>query len=129
MLEGDSNSAQVLGNSAYRLLIRWQDSLQVVDISAYAGKEIEARPDPAYRTKRDFDLVPSSVLKTYAIGAGFLIELVDEIRLITPRGSYPLIRERAARIRTFVHARRYQDTALVVGENGISLIGFFESVE
>jgi hypothetical protein len=37
-----------------------------------------------------------------------------------------LARERAARVRTFVHARRYQDVALVVGESDVRIIGFME---
>jgi hypothetical protein len=123
----ENGPAQVLGNSTYRLLIGWRDSVQVVDISAYPGKQIAARPDPAYR-KQELNIDPSSILKTYSIGGGFLVELIDEIRLIMPRGSYPLIKASAARIRTFVHARRYQDTALVVEEDGASLIGFFEFV-
>ena len=117
----------MLGNSAYRLLMRWQDSLSVVDIAAYRGRQIEARPDPKYRGHRAPDFAPGTVLKTYAISDGFLVELMDEIVMITPRGAYSLLRERAARIRTFSQARRYQDAILVVEENSVSLIGFFET--
>src|SRR5260370_10855089 len=123
----DAPTAQVLGNSADRLLIRWFDNLQVVDISAPRNKDLAARPDPNYRTLREADILPSSILKTYAIKSGFLVELFDEIHLITPKGSYLLVRERAARVRTFIHARRYQDVALIVGEESLSLIGFIES--
>jgi hypothetical protein len=124
-----SHAAQVLGNSAGRLLIRWRENLQVVDISARKGKGITVRADSRYQALREADVLTSPVLKTYAIGSGFLVELLDEIRLITPRGSYLLVREPAARIRTFFHARRYQDVALAVGENGLSILGFVESDE
>jgi hypothetical protein len=122
----DLDTAQVLGNSAGRLLVKWEDALQVVDISARRGKEITARADSQYRSLGEITTPPSAILKTYAINSGFLVELFDEVRLLTPRGSYMLARERAARVRTFVHARRYQDVALVVGESDVRIIGFME---
>jgi hypothetical protein len=126
----DSESAaRVLGNSISRLLIHWQDGLRVVDISAQTGRDIAARPDPKYVDTRESNVRPSSVLRTYAIESGFIVELFDEIQLITPQGSYVIAHQQAARIRTFVYSRRYQDIALVVGENNVTLIGFIESLD
>ncbi len=119
-------SARVLGNSNFRLLVLWQGSLRVLDVSAYKGKDIEVRPDDDFGIQRTGGISPTSILKTYAIGSGFLVELMDQIRLITSAGSYVLLRDRAARVRTFIHALRYRDVALIVEENGVSLVGFME---
>lgn len=118
---------RVLGNSEGRLLLHWHDTLRVVDISAQTGRDISARPDPKYGEHREDHIAPSSVLRTYAIESGFLVEVFNEIRLITPGGSYRVASEEAARIRTFVYSRRYQDMALIVGEENVTLLGFIES--
>jgi len=122
-------AGRVLGNSVNRLLVHWGNALRVVDISAQKGKDIAARPDPKYGAIGEADIRPSSVLRTYAIESGFLVELFDEIRLMTPHGSYLVAKEQAARIRTFPYSRRYQDMALVVGEDNVTLIGFIESLD
>ena len=125
--DGDEPFARVLGNSTSRLLVHWRDSLRVVDISAQQGKDIAARPDPKYSAGTDPAVQPSSILRTYSIESGFLVELFDEIRLITPEGSYVVASEPAARIRTFAYSRRHKDMAVVVGEESITLVGFIES--
>jgi len=66
------------------------------------------------------------VLKAHAVGAGFVLETVDGMRLFTPRGSYQLSSERSVRVRTFVNARRHQDTVLAVNTEEVSLYGFLE---
>lgn len=125
----DAETAQVLGNSDYRLLLTWHDSLHVIDIAAYRGREIEAKPDTGFRGISTLDIRPASILETYAFGGGFLLELQNEVRLINPKGSHRLIGEPVARVRTFAHSRRYREVALVVRENGVSLIGFFTAQE
>jgi hypothetical protein len=122
-------TARVLGNSVNRLLVHWNDTLRVVDISARTGSDIAARPDPKYSERREPHIQPSSVLRTYAIESGFLVELFNEIHLMTPHGSYLIASQEAARIRTFVYSRRYQDMALIVGEESLTLVGFIESSE
>lgn len=121
----DTTEGRVLGNSDYRLLVAWHDSLHVVDIAAHAGREIEAKPNSAFRRLSHLNVRPTSILDTYAFGGGFLVELQDEVLLINPTGSYMLIREPVARIRTFVQSRRYREVALVVRENYVSLLGVF----
>jgi len=54
-----------------------------------------------------------------------VVELQDEVRLINSQGSYSLIGEPVARIRTFTHSRRHREVILVVRENGISLLGIY----
>lgn len=117
----------VLGNSGYRLLLNWQDESHVIDISAFQGKDIEARPDRRFGRAQLPHASPEEVLAVYPMAAGFLVELLDEVRLLTPNGSYLLFEGSAARVRTFPHSRRYQDVALIVGEDGCHLVGFLES--
>jgi hypothetical protein len=124
---GSEPATRVLGNSEGRLLIHWHETLRVVDISAQKGKDISARADPKYGERIENTIPPSSVLRTYAIESGFLVELFDKIHLITPAGSYLVASQEAARIRTFVFSRRYQDMALIVGEGDVTLVGFVES--
>lgn len=125
----DVSSLQVLGNSRYRLLVMSAGSLQVVNVSAHPGRGIAARTNSKFQVQHDTGISSEAVLKTYAIDTGFLVELADEIRLITPHGSYSLMRRPTARVRTFIHSRRYQDAVLVVEEDGVSLLGFLYSSE
>jgi hypothetical protein len=89
-------------------------------------RDIEVRPDNSFKVQRTTVINPGNVLKTYPVGSGFLAEQVDQIRLITSVGSHHLLKERAARIRTFVHSLRYKDVVMVVEEDGVSLVGFLE---
>jgi hypothetical protein len=116
----------VLGNSGYRLLTYWQDRLHVVDIFADSRRGIEARPDKPFAKSNLPQTLPDDVLAVYPIAGGFLVELFDELRLVTPRASYLLFDGPAARVRTFPRSRRYQEVALVVGENSCHLVGFLE---
>ena len=116
---------QVLGNSDYRLLVAWHNSLRVVDITARRGRDIEAKPDRAFRGLSNLDINPFAILGTHPFGRGFLVELQDEVRLINWQGSYSLIGEPVARIRTFTHSRRHREVILLVRETGISLLGIY----
>jgi hypothetical protein len=121
----DLEDIQVLGNSNYRLLVAWHDSLRVVDIFARTGRDIEAKPDKAFRDLSNLRINPFAILGTHPFGRGFLVELQDEVRLINSQGSYSLIGEPVARIRTFPHSRRHSEVILVVRETGISLLGIY----
>lgn len=116
----------VLGNSEYRLLVHWQEQLRVIDVSAHPGKDVEARPDRQFAQLQLSRASPDEVLEVYPIAGGFLAELFSEVRLLTPRASYLLFDESAARIRTFPQSRRYRDVALIVGEDSCNLVGFLE---
>jgi hypothetical protein len=116
----------VLGNSGYRLLTYWQDRLHVVDIFADPRRGIEARPDQPFAESNLPKTSPDEVLAVYPIAGSFLVELFDELRLLTPRASYKLFEGPAARVRTFPRSRRYQEMALIVGEKSCHLVGFLE---
>jgi hypothetical protein len=45
--------------------------------------------------------------------------------LINSQGSYSLISELVARIRTFAHSRRHREVVLLVRETGVSLLGIY----
>ena len=118
--------AEALGNAGNRLLLRCPDVLRVVSISVNRDGDIAARIDRRYSSSAGQDALSSPVLKAHAVGAGFVLETVDGMRLFTPRGSYQLSSERSVRVRTFVNARRHQDTVLAVNTEEVSLYGFLE---
>ena len=120
---------EVLGNSAHRLLLRRGDILQVVSISVSQEGELTAKLDRRYGIRGEHEAPLSPVLRTHAVGAGFVLETADGIHLYTPGGSYQLGTEQTATIRTFVNARRHQDTILIIEPDHISLCGFLESAE
>lgn len=119
------DATQVLGNSNQRLLVAWYDSLRVVDILARTGQDIEIKPDGAFYSISKLEINPTTILDTHSFGKGFLVELQDEVRLINSLGSYSLIDEPVARIRTFAHSRRHREVILLVRETGISLLGTY----
>ncbi len=114
----------VLGNSDYRLLIDWRDELHVLDISAYEDRDVALRPDRRFAAANRISLNKGDVLQTYAIGAGFLVETFDEVRLLTDSGAYLFFRGAAARVRTFTSSRRYKDVGVVIDDRAMHIIGF-----
>jgi hypothetical protein len=118
-------AVEVLGNSGKRLLVAWNDSLRVVDLSLQRNRDLAAKPDNSYRAIADLEIDPYAILDTHAFGNGFLVELADEVRLINSQGSFTLISEPVARIRTFARSRRYREVVLLVRETGVSLLGMY----
>jgi hypothetical protein len=121
----DGDPAEVLGNSGKRLLVAWGESLRVVDLSVRRDRDLEARPDRSFRDLAGLEIDPYTILDTHAFGKGFLIELPNEVRIINSQGSFTLIAEPVARIRTFARSRRYREVVLLVRETGVSLLGFY----
>jgi hypothetical protein len=123
----DDGSAEVLGNSGKRLLVTWDDSLRVVDLSAQPDRDLSAKQDKAFQTVANLEIDPYAILDTHAFGKGFLVELSKEVRLISSQGSFTLISEPVARIRTFARSRRYKEVVLLIRETGVSLLGMYIS--
>jgi hypothetical protein len=119
-------SVTALGNWEYRLLLAWQGALHTVNLSAYDEHDIEARSGSFHRVDISNIDPEADILSTYPIAGGFLAELFDRILLITPNGAQAFFAGPAARIRTFLKSRRYQDVAAVVEEHGVSLVGSFD---
>ena len=122
----EAETAQVLGNSNYRLLVAWQGGVRVVNIAAHPGKDIEARSDSAFRGIANLRIEPSSVLETYPFGGGFIVEMFDSLCLLNQSGSFMLLGAPVARVRTFAQSRRHREVVLAVREDGISLLGIFQ---
>ncbi len=127
--EIDGDSAEVLGNSGQRLLVAWGESLRVVDLSVRRDRDLEARPDKFFRDLAGLEIDPYTILDTHAFGKGFLVELSNEVRIINSQGSFTLIAEPVARIRTFARSRRYREVVLLVRETCASLLGFYITQE
>lgn len=126
----DSRSAdiEVLGNANYRLLIRWNDTLRVLDVAGDDRSGPAVRPDRRFeRPRPSSDIGGRGVFSTHGVRSGFVIELDGEVRLMTSQASYLLAPVRAARLRTFEHSRRYRDVILAVEEEQISIFGFLEA--
>ncbi len=128
-LIANEQPVEVLGNSASRLLLRLGNTMRAVSLSVNQEGELTAKLDRRYSGRPEPQLLPPAVLKTHAFGAGFVLETADEVFFVTPQGSYQLGLGQATRIRTFVNARRHQDTVLVVGQDHISLCGFLEPAQ
>jgi hypothetical protein len=115
-----------LGNWDYRLLLAWQGVLNTVNLSAYDERDIEARSGSFHRVAIDNINPQADILSTYPVAGGFLVELFDCVLLVTQHGAQTFYDGPAARIRTFLKSRRYQDVAAITGEHGISLVGSFD---
>jgi hypothetical protein len=124
-LDDNHESPVVLGNSGQRLLMASGDSLRVVDLSLKRHRDLAVKQDHDFRDLSDLDIDPYAILDTHAFGRGFLVELSDEVRLISAQGSFTLISEPVARIRTFARSRRYREVVLLIRETGVSLLGFY----
>ena len=118
-------TAEVLGNSGNRLLVAWQESLRVIDLKFLKDRDVAARRDKDFRDTAGLEIDPVSILDTHEFVNGFLVELPDEVRLINSQGSYSLISEPVARIRTFAHSRRHREVVLLIRETGVSLLGIY----
>ena len=66
-------------------------------------------------------------LAAYSDNPAKLMKQIVKLRKQMKKASDNLEFEEAARIRTFVYSRRYQDMALIVGEENVTLLGFIES--
>jgi hypothetical protein len=122
---------EVLGNSGKRLLVAWNESLRVLDVSLQRRRGLEVKQDKSYQGIADLGIDPYKILDTHAFGNGksFLVELSNEVRLINSQGSFTLISEPVARIRTFARSRRYREVVLLVRETGLSLLGMYVKQE
>jgi len=125
----DDEAVEVLGNSNYHLLSSWRDHLRVIDIMAYAERDIEARPSIAYAGAAHVNINPKEILETYSINGGFVVELDESLHLITPDGGHMLLDEPVARVRTFSGSRRHKEALAVVQEESASLLGFYKASE
>jgi hypothetical protein len=124
----DSDEIEVLGNANYRLLIRWNETVRVLDVSGDDRSGPAVRPDRRFeRARLGTEIGSGNVLSTHGVRSGFVIELDNEVRLLTSQASYLLAPVRAARVRTFEHSRRYRDVVLTVEEEQISIYGFLET--
>jgi len=121
----DDEGPEVLGNSGKRLLVAWKDSLRVIDLSLHRDRDLAAKADKSYQGIAALEIDPYAILDTHAFGKSFLVELSREVQLIHPHGSFTLISEPVARIRTFARSRRYREVVLLVRETGVSLLGMY----
>ena len=97
----------------------------MVDLSLHHDRDLAAKADKSYQGIADLDIDPYAILDTHAFGKSFLVELSKEVQLINSQGSFTLISEPVARIRTFAHSRRYREVVLLVRETGVSLLGMY----
>jgi hypothetical protein len=127
-LEPDRGSRQVevLGNSDKKLLVAYGESLRVVNLTvSRKAQGIQAKASDSFPRFSDPAVDPSDILSTHAVDDGFLVELPDEVRLINSHGSFPVISEAVAHIRTFANSRRYPDVVLMIREDCVSLLGIY----
>jgi hypothetical protein len=122
--------AQVLGNSDKKLLVADRQSLRVVNLTvSRKERDIQAKASKSFPPLSDPAVDLTDILSTHAVDDGFLVEFPEEVRLINPHGSFPVMSEPVAHIRTFANSRRYPDTALMIREDCISLLGTYVTTQ
>ncbi|AZQ34830.1 hypothetical protein EJ357_16155 [Streptomyces cyaneochromogenes] len=130
--EGDEGTpawgegVEVLGNSSYRLLVKRNDVLEVVNVSAFENRDVAVKKNAEFRKMNLRDVGGSEILSTRDLASGFAIELFDSISVVTASSVFSVYREPAARIRTFRASRRYKDVLAIAGEKDLALVGFVE---
>jgi hypothetical protein len=106
------------------------ETVRVMDV---AGDD---RSGPAVRPDRRFeraylgpDLGSGTVFSTHDVTSGFVIELDDEVRLMTSQASYLLAPVRAARVITFEHSAAMETScsrSKRAGQHLLSIYGFLK---
>lgn len=121
----DQADFEVLGNSNYHLLASWKEQMRVIDIKADKDREVEARPSRKYSKSRLDSIDVDSVLQTYPISGGFVVELFDQVHLITAHGSHLLASDEYAQVRTFESSLRHKEVVGLIHESYAATIGFY----
>lgn len=114
---------RVVGNSGHRLLVDTGEQLRVVDVEAHKGHETKVRPDKLFGAK-SFAGHADDILGTYPMGASFLVETFDDVRIIEPSGVRVIFSGEVAKVRTFRNSRRFREVALLITEDSLEMVGF-----
>lgn len=112
-----------LGNSNYRLLMAWQEDWQVIDLRAFSGQALKAKPDQGFNSTLQPPVPSNAVLQTYGVQSGFVVETFDSVHLITASGVQLLLNEQAARVRTYPDSVRHKDVVSVMTDDALHLLG------
>jgi hypothetical protein len=123
----NDDTVAVLGNSGNRMLLNWDNSLRVLDLTLDKDQYLSVKRDSSFQNVSGIPINPLDILYTYTFSKGFLVELPDEVRLINSQGSFSLLAEPVAQIRTFPRSRRHREVILLIREEGASLLGFYIS--
>ncbi|MFP8905644.1 hypothetical protein [Streptomyces atacamensis] len=121
-----NEDVEVLGNSNYRLLVKRNDMLEVVNVSAFQNRDITVKENVDFKSIHLQDVGGPEILSTRDLASGFAIELFDSVSVVTASSVFSVYREPAARIRTFRQSRRYKDVLAIAGERDLALVGFIE---
>jgi hypothetical protein len=108
--------------------VKNQGSHSVVNVSAFAKKPVQVRPDQGFRSDRIESAFLDETLSTQALRSGFLLETFGATGLVTERGTYSIISDPRVRLRSFPRSKRHNDCFVAVGEDFVELVGFIEAV-
>lgn len=121
----DADDTQVIGNADYRLLVQTDEGIDILNIRAFTNRGLSVVPSAS----RKFDSnapIAGTVLSTQAMGSGPLIEHLGGAHILTASGLVEIADELPVQVRSFPNSRRYSDTAVVVRDNCLDLVGFVD---
>lgn len=121
--DGAAESFRVVGNLGHRLLISSDDRAEVANLAAYPGKDVEVNRNGSYRPSKIDPRSVRDALRTHPMRSGFLLEGFNDTAIVTDEGSFRLIDEPRARLRTFPGSRRYNDCFAAIGDGFVDLVG------
>jgi hypothetical protein len=120
------DSVRVVGNANYKLLLATNNGDVVVNLSAYEKKPVLAVRNKDFSRAANSSRFADDALSTQTLSSGFLIEAFDYTAVITAHGSFKIIEEPRARVRSFPRSRRHDDAFTAVGDGFVELVGFVE---
>ncbi|QFU91585.1 hypothetical protein YIM_32120 [Amycolatopsis sp. YIM 10] len=123
---GTPDDARVLGNSGSEIIISINGHIRVVSLKSSVGKEVSIDPNQRFKNLDSADIAADDVLETHPIQGGFLIELPEQVRLITRNGSHAFSDGESARIRTFRSSHRHKQTVAIIQDESAKIVGYYE---
>lgn len=121
----ESDEAYVIGNADYRLLVRTDTGIDFLNVRAFQGQEISVRYSGSTEIEPESPLV-GGVLSTQAMRSGPLIEHLGGAHVLTEAGLVEIADELVVQVRSFPNSRRYGDTAIVVRDTCLEIVGFVD---
>lgn len=119
------DQVEVLGNADYRLLVRTDAGIDLLNIRAFPSEEVSLQRAGSRQLGANSPIL-GTVLSTQAMRSGPLIEHLGGAHILTDSGLIEIADELAVQVRSFPNSRRYSDTAVVVRETCLDLVGFVD---
>lgn len=108
-----------------RLLVRTDAEIDLLNIRAFPSQELSLQRAGTRQLGANSPIL-GTVLSTQATRSGPLIEHLGGAHILTDSGLIEIADELAVQVRSFPNSQRYSDTAVVVRETCLDLVGFVD---